>query len=57
MTPLTTTPLGCVPGGFFAFWTGAIFPGFPSKDPIADSRGVKSIGRDVPLPGIESAHR
>jgi hypothetical protein len=23
------TPLGCVPGGIFAFWEGAILPGFP----------------------------
>jgi hypothetical protein len=27
--------------GFFAFLAGAIFPGFPVKDPIADSRSVK----------------
>ena len=41
-------PLGCVPRGVFAFWEGVIFPGFPVKDPIADSRSVKSIGRDAP---------
>ena len=23
------TPLGCVPGGVFAFWARAIFPEFP----------------------------